>query len=162
MAAWRCSARRGRRRAGWATRQPITGPVIFLKKHLRVKTPVVMINGEGEFFFQGNTPIFPLSTYMNCLKYENTPQKVILKCHQQQLWGGGGRTGKHWEQLALQVLTCLLSGQMAKFAKLPYTSKDIWGMCSGQSLIFCSILMGAPILDFCKKTGYCLDWPFFV
>ena len=32
---------------------------IFLK-HLRVKTPVVMICGVGEFFFQGSTPIFPL------------------------------------------------------------------------------------------------------
>ena len=31
VVAWRCSVRRGRRRAGWATRQPITGPVIFFK-----------------------------------------------------------------------------------------------------------------------------------
>ena len=33
----------------------------FFLKHLRVKTPVVMISGVGEFFFQGSTPIFPLS-----------------------------------------------------------------------------------------------------
>ena len=33
-------------------------------------------------------------------------------------------------------------------------------MCSVQSSIYCSILMGVPISDFCENTGYCPDRPF--